>query len=69
MLVEFLTLRMMGTKSSEYDPHAGVMPPVEVRVLDSKWEKMVISAKGIRWQVRSVNGLCTCLFCHQCLLY
>ena len=29
------------------------MPPAEVRVLDAKWEKMVISSKGIRWQVKS----------------
>lgn len=36
-----------------YNPQEGVMPPAEVRVLDAKWEKMVISSKGIRWQVES----------------
>jgi hypothetical protein len=36
---------------TDFDPRHGVMPSPESRILDGRWAKKALGAKGIKWQV------------------
>ena len=45
-----VTLSMHTSDLAEFLPQNGLMPPAQDRTLDEKWEKMILTSKGIKWQ-------------------